>query len=340
MLDRWFRKEMPLQGMGGMAGGLFGRVIGGSTKVAASGGTTYVPGDGYKYHLFESDANFVVTASGLVDVFLVGAGGGRGQPAGNPPGSPSAQGSAHGGGSGGAMYTYGFTVTTGTWTVDIGGAGQNTLGNQSITPGGTNGGGAGGMGRKGANSPSSPGNFNQGGAAGGGFSRIYSGGVTIAAGGGGGGGKAYSAGYGSGTPQSTPFVSSSTTTGRNADFTQTGQSGPPGGNSGGGGSGGGFNGSGGGGGGAPNPESSGYGGSSYSNPNAESFTLYIGTNGAGSQGNTGVSPAPLPTAPGTKWIPQEPTTAGRGSNTTGRERSSSPNWTDSTPGYVIVRYLT
>ena len=325
--------------MGGMAGGLFGRVIAGKAKVAATGGVEYVPGDGYKYHLFESDGNFTVTGSGLIDVYVVGGGGGRGAPAGQPPGSPNNQGTAHGAGSGGGGYTYGYQITNGVWTVDIGGAGQYTLGNQVLTPGGANGGGYGGMGRKSPTEPTQVPNFNRGGSSGGGYTRIYNGGTTIAAGGGGGGGRANQQGYGSDTATSSPQVQPTTTQGKNGNWPVAGASIGPNGAEGGGGSGGGIDGSGGGGGGGP-LDASGYGGASYSNPAAISYTPYIGTDGFGPQPNTGVSAASLPTAPTSKWIPEEPLIAGRGSNACGRERNSVPYHVDAEPGYLIIRYLT
>ena len=46
---------------------------------SASGGTTVTPGNGYKYHVFTSDDNFVVSgASQSCEVLLVGGGGGGG----------------------------------------------------------------------------------------------------------------------------------------------------------------------------------------------------------------------------------------------------------------------
>jgi hypothetical protein len=88
----------------------FGRVdsAGPSSTFSASGGTTFTPGDGYKYHFFISPQDFIVTSSpGTVDYIIIGGGGaGCGQPSGNNYG---------GGGAGaGGVRTGSITATTGT----------------------------------------------------------------------------------------------------------------------------------------------------------------------------------------------------------------------------------
>ena len=45
-------------------------------SVSATGGTTTIPGNGYKYHFFTSSGSFVVSSGGNIDFILVGGGGG------------------------------------------------------------------------------------------------------------------------------------------------------------------------------------------------------------------------------------------------------------------------
>ena len=84
---------------------------------SASGGTTYTPGNGYKYHVFThpNSDNFEVT-SGSKDVeVLVVAGGGA-------AGNASYGG---GGGGGGIIYDTAFPVSTATYPVTVGDGGTN-----------------------------------------------------------------------------------------------------------------------------------------------------------------------------------------------------------------------
>ena len=83
----------------------------------ASGGTTVTPGNGYKYHVFTSDDNFVVSgASQSCEVLLVGGGGGGGS-----------------GGvvklvvvePGGVRFYPNLTITAGTYPVVIGQGGNH-----------------------------------------------------------------------------------------------------------------------------------------------------------------------------------------------------------------------
>ena len=99
---------------------VFGAGGGGSLSpqgtVEASGGTEYVPGDGYRYHKFITDDNFVVTKGGIIDILVV-AGGGSG---GNYYGA--------GGGGGGVAHGVNVPITPGSYPASIGtgGARQST----------------------------------------------------------------------------------------------------------------------------------------------------------------------------------------------------------------------
>ena len=96
-------------GGGGGATGPYG--------VSATGGSTYTPGNGYKYHKFAypSSTSFVVTDAGpgTVDVLLVGGGGGAG------PGYNS------GAGGGGVVHHSQFPISVQTYPVTIGNGGAN-----------------------------------------------------------------------------------------------------------------------------------------------------------------------------------------------------------------------
>ena len=82
-------------------------------KVTASGGTT-VDGGGYKYHVFVSPGNFVVSAAGNVEALIVAGGGG------------TRSDWAGGGGAGGIAHAQNWPMTPGTYAVVAGDAGAAT----------------------------------------------------------------------------------------------------------------------------------------------------------------------------------------------------------------------
>ena len=136
MLDRWFKKEKPLQGLAGMGGGNANKVaLGGSTPITASGGTESTPGDGFKYHVFEynSPGPFNVTdGAGEVQIMLQGGGGGgtNGVGPSNPVGGPG------GGGGGTGVFTI-SKLGPGNHTFSVGGPGPGNGGaggNTTFTP--------------------------------------------------------------------------------------------------------------------------------------------------------------------------------------------------------------
>ena len=89
----------------------------GPVKVSASGGSTYTPGNGYKYHVFKhpNSDNFVVTEGGNVEVLVVAGGGAAGK---------SVYGG--GGGGGGVIHDTTFPVVGGTtYPVTVGDGGDN-----------------------------------------------------------------------------------------------------------------------------------------------------------------------------------------------------------------------
>ena len=85
----------------------------------ATGGASYVPGDGYKYHHFATvgDSSFTVVGSSTCDVFVVGGGGG------GAAGSNNGGFGGGGGGAGGIAYKSGLEITSGTYTVTVGNGG-------------------------------------------------------------------------------------------------------------------------------------------------------------------------------------------------------------------------
>jgi hypothetical protein len=109
------------------------------TSTAGSGGTINTTG-GYRYHVFTSSGNFVLTAGGAFE-YLIVAGGGAG-------------GSRHGGGGGGGGYlTSTITATAQTYSLVVGAGGVGVEGSGTIGTNGSNtsafgltsiGGGAGG----------------------------------------------------------------------------------------------------------------------------------------------------------------------------------------------------
>jgi hypothetical protein len=191
-----------------------------NAEISASGGNNIFTFAGYKYHVFLSSNNFVVTGNPAgVEVFAV-AGGGAGAVAQTSPVSPTWYGTG-GGGAGGLLVTP--LTLSGTTTIAIGAGGSTAVANGAGTPGsnttvsgsltavGGGGGGRDGSGRPGGS------------------------------GGGGGGYNAYPNGPGYGYPSPAPTF-----------YTSTGAQGYPGGNgafsnpsNGGGGGGGGAGGAGG-----------------------------------------------------------------------------------------------
>ena len=87
--------------------------------VQATGGTTYTPGNGYKYHVFNfpNSDNFVVTVSGEVEILMVGGGGGNGAPA---PEGADFNGYIGGGGAGGVVHHPGVQLPAATYPVGVG----------------------------------------------------------------------------------------------------------------------------------------------------------------------------------------------------------------------------
>jgi hypothetical protein len=94
--------------------------------VSATGGNSTNDIGGYRIHTFTNDGTFDVSATGVVDVLVVGGGGGGGGFIGG------------GGGAGGLIYTTAFYVASGPITVTIG-AGGGAGASVSYTGFGTNG---------------------------------------------------------------------------------------------------------------------------------------------------------------------------------------------------------
>ena len=108
----------------------------GPTGIKATGGTITTPGDGYRYHTFTSDGNFIVTAGGGKEIsFVVVAGGGAGGKGAN--GSPGNCGGGGGAGEGRAGV-FSAELTTYTCVVGAGGAAgiSPTSGSDSTVGGG------------------------------------------------------------------------------------------------------------------------------------------------------------------------------------------------------------
>ena len=226
MLDRWFKKEKPLQGLTGMGGGVVSRVLGGgaSGPLTATGGDTTFDTGGYRYHVFTTSTPapqsiLYVTAGADNLRYLVVAGGGGVGP--NGPGGAPGGGGGGGfrtnvpgetsGGGASAEPTDGVPVTPGNIPVSVGagGAGQGTpswfgpsssnkliesIGggaSMKFNGGGTAGGSGGGARKLNTGSAQSgyPGTAGQG----------YAGGPNDGATSGGGGGGAGGAGSGGGT---------------------------------------------------------------------------------------------------------------------------------------------
>ena len=127
------------------------------TSTGGSGGTINTTG-GYKYHVFTSSGNFVLTAGGTFE-YLIVAGGGAG-------------GSRHGGGGGGGGYlTSTRTATPQTYSLVVGAGGVGVEGSGTIGTNGANTSALGltsiGGGAAGSYDDSQPRNANSGGSGGG-----------------------------------------------------------------------------------------------------------------------------------------------------------------------------
>lgn len=107
---------------------------GGAEAVTATGGDINEPGNNFKYHTFLAPGTFEVSASGLIEVLLVGGGGG------------AAGGYNSGAGGGGVVHHSLFAIGPGSHpvTVGTGGASPNGTGGDSIFGGMTAKGGGGG----------------------------------------------------------------------------------------------------------------------------------------------------------------------------------------------------
>ena len=89
---------------------------GGSTPLVITGGSTETPGNGYKYHTFLSDGEFVCTGDiAAVDILMVAGGGGGGSGGGGTGG---------GGGAGGVRFYPNFPVAAGEYNIVIGQGGS------------------------------------------------------------------------------------------------------------------------------------------------------------------------------------------------------------------------
>ena len=101
----------------------------------ATGGTTSTPGDGYKYHTYNSSSTFVVTTPGKIEYLLIGGGAGGGGHAG---GGRGGAGGVRTNLSGHPLAAPDFIVSIGTYTVTIGsgGPGAPSSGDGPTGPGG------------------------------------------------------------------------------------------------------------------------------------------------------------------------------------------------------------
>jgi hypothetical protein len=95
-------------------------------NISATGGSESTPGDGYKYHVFNSPGTFAIDALGeesnAVEVMLQGGGGG-GRP-GQGGGGSNAPGGAGGGGGATGVWEYPVSIlTAGNYPVSVGAGG-------------------------------------------------------------------------------------------------------------------------------------------------------------------------------------------------------------------------
>jgi len=102
----------------------FGFAGGSRSVISATGGTTYTPGNGYKYHVFTypNSDSFVADSSGTIDVLIVAGGGGGG-------------GGYHtgGGGAGGVVYGPSVVITAGTYAINVGLGGTGSSGSTGLS---------------------------------------------------------------------------------------------------------------------------------------------------------------------------------------------------------------
>ena len=96
---------------------------------SATGGTTYEPGNGYKYHVFTSSGSFVGSGDpSNVEVLIVAGGGG----------STGEYGSG-GGGGGGVVHVTSYSIGAGSHPVTVGSGGAATTPNSAPTGDGSGG---------------------------------------------------------------------------------------------------------------------------------------------------------------------------------------------------------
>ena len=84
--------------------------------VEATGGTQKYIFEGYMVHTFTESGTFTVTRGGKVDVLVVGGGGGGGV----------STGGGGGGGGGEVVYSEGFDLVPGEWTITVGAGGEGS----------------------------------------------------------------------------------------------------------------------------------------------------------------------------------------------------------------------
>lgn len=162
MLNNWHKKEKPFLGLTGFGGGISSKLTGGPSALSATGGTTFDDG-GYRYHVFTSNDDLVVTGEGDIDYVLVAGGGGGGHTRNTPGGGA--------GGAGGLLQATNSPLTAGTYPIVIGDGGTGAYNPLATSVPSTDGGnttfnsltayGGGGGGTQ--NEPTSAGNGGSGG---------------------------------------------------------------------------------------------------------------------------------------------------------------------------------
>ena len=114
MLNNWFKKEKPIQGMMGFGGGATGHLVGGDSAFKVTGGTQTPIGD-YLFIEFENGMPGTFTVdSGQTEeavILLAGGGGGGGCQVGG------------GGGGGGLVFRTNATLTPGPYSYSVGAGG-------------------------------------------------------------------------------------------------------------------------------------------------------------------------------------------------------------------------
>ena len=117
MLNNWYKKEKPIQGMMGIGGGATGYLTGGGGGPVVSSGGLVNDYNGYRHHIFDypNSDNFVAgddISNGTIDLLLVAGGGAGGSYYGA------------GGGAGGLVIWTGCPVTAGnTYPIIVGDGG-------------------------------------------------------------------------------------------------------------------------------------------------------------------------------------------------------------------------